>query len=595
MSETRKLAAILAADVVGYSRLAGADEERTLARLRALRSDLIDPTVAVHHGRVVKRTGDGALVEFRSVVDAVRCAVDVQNGMIERNAGLSPDRRIEFRIGVHLGDVVEESDGDLMGDGVNVAARLEGIAKPGAICLSEQAYWQVKGRLDVAVSDLGKTKLKNMPNPIRAYLLEVDATAEAKRGARIEHAAQERHSARLALPDKPSIAVLPFQNLSGDPEQEYFADGIVEDIITGLSRIKWLFVIARNSTFTYKGRPVDIRQAGRDLGVRYVLNGSVRRSGQRLRIGAQLSDATTRLQVWAERYDVELSDFFALQDQIAESVTAAIEPRLFAAEQQRFQSRRPESLDAWGFVMKAMPHVWSWRSAREIETAEALLERALAIKPDYPRAISLLAWTRATAVHQGWADVSGVLAEARALAQRAIQADPDDPWSHFAAGYVYMMSRDFDRAVAELTEAIDLNSSFAFAHVILGAVYGYAGMPEDGLHHVALATRLSPRDYTKSANFSVSGLCHFIAGRFAQAAECERRAVDLHPDFVSAWRTYAAAAGMAELRDEAVHALSQARRLQPSLSIEWVEKYFQIVNARDRAVYIQGLRAAGLK
>ena len=594
MSETRKLAAILAADVVGYSRLAGADEDRTLARLRALRSDLIDPTIAVHHGRIVKRTGDGNIVEFRSVVDAVRCAIEVQNAMVERNAGVPEDRRIVFRIGIHLGDVVEESDGDLMGDGVNIAARLEGIAAPGAICLSEDAYRQVKGRLDLAVSDLGLTQLKNIADPIRAYLLEVHAAA-AKRGARIEHTTQEDHSGQLELPDKPSIAVLPFQNLSGDPEQEYFADGIVEDVITRLSTIKWLFVIARNSAFTYKSRPVDIRQVGRDLGVRYVLNGSVRRSDQRLRIGAQLSDATTGLQVWAERYDVELSDFFALQDQIAESVTAAIEPRLFAAEQQRFQSRQPESLDAWGFVMKAMPHVWSWRSAHEIQTAEALLARALEIKPDYPRANSLLAWTRSTAVHQGWADVSGVLAEARALAHRAIQADPDDPWSHFAAGYVYMMSRDLDHAVAELTEAIDLNSSFAFAHVILGAVYGYGGMPEDGLRHLDLATRLSPRDYTKSANFSVAGLCHFIAGRFALAAESERRAVDLHPDFVSAWRTYAAAAGMAELSEEAAYALSQATRLQPSLSIEWVEKYHQIVNARDRAVYIQGLRAAGLE
>jgi adenylate cyclase len=585
MSETRKLAAILVADVVGYSRLAGADEDRTLARLRALRSDLIDPTIAVHNGRVVKRTGDGTLVEFHSVVDAVRCAIEVQNAMVQRNGGVPADRCIEFRIGIHLGDVVEESDGDLMGDGVNIAARLEGIAAPGAICLSEDAYRQVKGRLDLAVTDLGQTQLKNITEPIRAYSLQICVPPEPTRAT---------PAPALALPDKPSIAVLPFENLSGDLEQEYLADGIVEDIITGLSRIKWLFVIARNSSFTYKGRPVDIGQAGRDLGVRYVLNGSVRRSGQRLRIGAQLSDTTTRLQVWAERYDVELSDFFALQDQIAESVTAAIEPRLFVAEQQRFEGRRPESLDAWGFVMKAMPHVWSWRSAHEIEAAEALLAQALAIKPDYPRANSLLAWTRATAVHRGWVNVS-VLAEARELAHRAIQADSDDPWSHFAAGYTYMMSRDFDRAVAELTEAIGLNSSFAFAHVILGAVYGYGGKPEDGLHHVTLATRLSPRDYTKSANLSVSGLCHFVASRFTQAAECERRAVELHPDFVSAWRTYAAAAGMADLREEAVHALSQARRLQPSLSIEWVEKYHQIVNARDRAIYIQGLRAAGLE
>jgi adenylate cyclase len=265
MVETRKLAAILAADVVGYSRLAGADEDRTLARLRALRSDLIDPTIAVHNGRVVKRTGDGMLIEFRSVVDAVRCAIEVQNGMVERNAGLAPERRIEFRVGIHLGDVVEESDGDLMGDGVNIAARLEGIAKPGAICLSEDAYRQVKARLDLAVRDLGPTQLKNIAEPIRVYSLQVGVSAQAKPTSHAQPAMPENTSPRLALPDKPSIAVLAFQNMSGDVEQEYFADGMVEDIITALSRMSWLFVIARNSSFTYKGKPVDVKQVGREL------------------------------------------------------------------------------------------------------------------------------------------------------------------------------------------------------------------------------------------------------------------------------------------------------------------------------------------
>jgi adenylate cyclase len=287
MSDTRKLAAILCSDVVGYSRLAGADEDRILARLRALRSDLIDPTIAVHHGRVVKRTGDGSLVEFRSVVDAVRCAIEVQNAMIERNAGLPPERRIEFRVGIHLGDVVEESDGDLMGDGVNIAARLEGVAKPGTICLSEDAYRQVRARLDLGVTDLGLTQLKNIAEPIRVYSLQVGIPAEAKVATPAPPAAPEKPSPQLALPDKPSIAVLPFQNMSGDPEQEYFADGMVEDIITGLSRIKWLFVIARNSSFVYKGKAVDIRQIGRELGVRYVLEGGVRKAGNRLRISAQ--------------------------------------------------------------------------------------------------------------------------------------------------------------------------------------------------------------------------------------------------------------------------------------------------------------------
>ncbi len=320
MSETRKLAAILAADVVGYSRLAGADEERTLARLRALRSDLIDPTIAVHKGRIIKRTGDGALVEFRSVVDAVRCAIEVQNGMVERNAGLPEDRRIEFRIGVHLGDVVEEADGDLMGDGVNIAARLEGIAKPGTICLSEDAYRQVKGRLDFAVSDLGPTQLKNIAEPIRVYSLQVGVAAQPKPPAAPEPAPW------LALPDKPSIAVLPFQNMSGDTEQEYFVDGMVEDITTGLSRIKWLFVIARNSSFTYKGKAVDVRQVGRELGVRYVLEGGVRKAGNRMRITAQLIEAETGAHLWADKFDGALEDVFDLQDRITDSVVGIIEP-----------------------------------------------------------------------------------------------------------------------------------------------------------------------------------------------------------------------------------------------------------------------------
>jgi adenylate cyclase len=357
MSETRKIAAILAADVVGYSRLTGADEDRTLARLRALRSDLIDPTVAVHHGRIVKRTGDGALVEFRSVVDAVRCAIEVQNGMVERNLGLPPERRIDFRIGIHLGDVVEESDGDLMGEGVNIAARLEGVAKPGAICLSEDAYRQVKARLNLSVSDLGATQLKNIAEPIRVYSLEVGAAAQAKPATQSEPVELEKPAPPLALPDKPSIAALPFQNMSGDAEQDYFCDGMVEDIITGLSRIRWLFVIARNSSFVYKGRTVDVKQVGRELGVRYVLEGSVRKAANRVRITAQLIETETGAHLWAERYDRPLDDIFAVQDEITLSVVGAIEPSLRSAEIERVKRKRPDNLDAYDLVLRALPHV----------------------------------------------------------------------------------------------------------------------------------------------------------------------------------------------------------------------------------------------
>src|SRR5215475_12007319 len=303
MAETRKLAAILAADVVGFSRLTSVDEDRTLARLRTLRSDLIDPTIAVHNGRVVKRTGDGALVAFHSVVDAVRCAVEVQNGMAERNTGVPCERRIEFRIGIHLGDVVEESDGDLMGDGVNIAARLEGIAKPGGICLSEDAFRQVKARLDLAVSDLGATQLKNISDPIRVYSLEVGVAAQAEPVTKDNSAGLEKPSARLALPDKPAIAVLPFVNMSGDSEQEFFADGITEDILTELSRFRELLVISRNAVFTHKGKPVKAREVAREFGVDYVVEGSVRKVADRVRVTIQLIDGETETHIWAERYD----------------------------------------------------------------------------------------------------------------------------------------------------------------------------------------------------------------------------------------------------------------------------------------------------
>src|SRR5271169_5749885 len=293
MAGTRKIAAILVSDVVGYSRLAGADEDRTLSRLRGLRSDVVDPAIAAHHGRIVKRTGDGSLIEFRSVVDAVRCAIEVQNAMVERNAGVSEDRRIEFRIGIHLGDVVEESDGDLMGDGINIAARLEGIAQAGAICLSEDAYRQVRARLDIEVNDLGQTQLKNISEPIRAYSLQVGLPAQAKAAVPVGPSPLEKPLLPVAPPDKPSIAVLAFQNMSGDPEQEYFADGITEDVITDLSKIGGLLVIARNSSFAYKGKAVDIRVVARELGVHTILEGSIRRAGGRVRINAQLIDAET--------------------------------------------------------------------------------------------------------------------------------------------------------------------------------------------------------------------------------------------------------------------------------------------------------------
>ena len=418
MSETRKIAAILVADVVGYSRLAGADEDRTLARLRALRSDLIDPTIAVHHGRVVKRTGDGFIVEFRSVVDAVRCAIEVQNGMVERNAGLPPDRRIEFRIGVHLGDVVEEADGDLMGDGVNIAARLEGIGEPGAICLSEDAYRQVKGRLDLAVTDLGPTRLKNIAEPIRVYSLEVGAS---RPGEAASAAAPEK-----SAPPRLSIVVLPFANIGGDPEQEHFVDGVTESLTTDLSRIRGSFVIGRNTAFTYKGKAVDLKQIGRELNVRYVLEGSVQRGGNRMRVNVQLIDAETGNHLWAERFDKPLADLFDMQDEIVARLAGALnaaarrrrgatrgtgseprldgplfsgfglaqqgsDPRQCGASAQLFRSRaRPpiptmstRSLDRRARMLRAGAFFFVTDPMAAFAAAEAKLTKALSSVPDH--------------------------------------------------------------------------------------------------------------------------------------------------------------------------------------------------------------------
>jgi TolB-like protein/class 3 adenylate cyclase len=371
MAETRKIAAILVADVVGYSRLAAADEDRTLVRLRGLHSDLIDPAVAIHHGRVVKRTGDGIIIEFRSVVDAVRCAIEVQNGMVERNAGLPPERRIEFRIGIHLGDVVEESDGDLMGEGVNIATRLEGIAKPNAIYLSEHAYWQVKGRLDLAVHNHGRTQLKNIAEPIRVYSFDVGQPARAKSAPLT--AAQESAPPRL------SVIVMPFANIGGGPEQEPFVDGVTESLTTDLSRIRGAVVIARNTAFAYKGRRLDVKTIGRELNVRYVLEGSVQRGGNRMRVNVQLIDAETGNHLWAERFDKPLADLFDMQDEIVARLAGALNAQLVAAEARRAeQAPTPDSMDLY---FQGLTWLNKGLTPENLAQARSFFERALSVDP----------------------------------------------------------------------------------------------------------------------------------------------------------------------------------------------------------------------
>jgi len=569
MTETRKIAAILVSDVVGYSRLAGADEDRILARLRALRSDLIDPTIAVHHGRVVKRTGDGSLVEFGSVVEAVRCAIEVQNAMVERNAGVPDDRRIEFRIGIHLGDVVQESDGDLMGDSVNIAARLEGICEPGQICLSEQAYWQVKARLDIAINDRGAVQLKNIADPVRVYTLQVGVPAQAKPAATIAPVASAEPAPRLALPEKPSIAVLAFQNMSGDPEQEYFADGMVEDIITGLSRIKWLFVIARNSSFVYKGKAVDVRQVGRELGVRYVLEGGVRKAGNRLRITTQLLEAETGTHLWADRYDGALEDVFDLQDQITDKVVGIVEPSLQRSEIERSRRKRPENLDAYDLYLRAVPHMATPMPA-EAKIAAGLLQEALGIEPNYAAAHALLAWCHEIIFTRAGLDPAEKAAGIE-HARAAIASGSDDATALAIAAFVIThLNKDHAIALSAIERALSLNASCATALYFGAYINAISGIPATATTHANRALRLSPFDPFAFVAHCALGIAATQEAQFDAAASDFANAVQANPRFSTLYFFQAAALALAGRKDEAQPIVQRLLELEPQFRIRFV-------------------------
>jgi adenylate cyclase len=590
LSESRKLAAILAADVVGYSRLAGADEDRTLARLRALRSDLIDPTVAVHHGRVVKRTGDGALIEFRSVVDAVRCAIEVQNGMLERNAGLPPERRFEFRIGIHLGDVVEEGDGDLMGDGVNIAARLEGIAKPGAICLSEDAYRQVKARLDLAVSDLGQTQLKNIAEPLRVYSLEVGVPPVARLPWQNKAIASEA----LDQPDRPSIAVLPFQNMSGDPEQEYFADGMVEDIITALSRFKSLFVIARNSSFTYKGRAVGIKQVGRELGVRYVLEGSVRKAGDRVRITGQLVDGDTGAHLWADRFDGSLEDVFELQDQVTTRVVAAIAPKITQAEIERARRKPAGSLDSYDLYLRALAlsHQFTPESLAE---AVAVLRRAMEIDPSYAPAAALSLFC-----FSWWhSEVRGErpqTAEAVRLARHMMANTTDDPDVLWMVGWcLAYLAGEMEAGASLIERGVTLNPNCAQAWLARAYVNCFACNNDPAIEALQQVMRLSPLDPLGHLVKFAFALAHLQSGRYEQAIEWADRALMQKPGFTNAMIVRTAACGHLHRREEGREWVGRIREIAPQLTVKSLREFLSGFFVPEALAHqVDGLAEAGL-
>jgi TolB-like protein/Tfp pilus assembly protein PilF len=586
MIETRKLAAILAADVVGYSRLAGADEDRTLARLRALRSDLIDPTIAVHKGRVVKRTGDGALVEFRSVVDAVRCAIEVQNGMIERNAGVPSERRIEFRIGIHLGDVVEESDGDLMGDGVNIAARLEGIAEPNGICLSNAAYEQVRDKLKEEFVDLGDKELKNIARPVRAYRVKLSRNAP-----QAGPTAPEDPSMRLVLPDKPSIAVLPFQNMSGDPEQEYFADGMVEDIITGLSRIKWLFVIARNSSFVYKGKAIDIRQVGRELGVRYVLEGGVRKAGNRLRITAQLIEAETGAHLWADRYDGALEDVFDLQDQITDRVVGIVEPSLRQSEIERSRRKRPENLDAYDLYLRALPHV-TLMKPEEVGVAAAFLEDALKLDPNYAAAHGLIARCHEIRYMQAGFDEAERIAGLR-HARAAIAGGADDATALGAAAVAIAgLGKDLEGALRAVERALTLNPSSATALYWCAHLHAISGNAAAATSHANRALRLSPFDPLAFEAYGAYGVVAIQEARYDDAASQYAKAVEASSGFSSFYFCQAIALALAGRIEEARPIVRRALEIEPTFRIRLIFELGVVPAISNK--FAEGARLLGL-
>ncbi|MGH7073553.1 MAG: adenylate/guanylate cyclase domain-containing protein [Stellaceae bacterium] len=578
---TRRLAAILAADMAGYSRLADADEDRTLARLRALRGDLIDPAIAAHRGHVIKRAGDGAIVEFRSVIDALNCAIEVQTGMVERNVGVSASRQIQFRIGIHIGDVVGEADGDLMGNGVNIAARLEAICEPGDICLSGAAHEHVRDKVSTEFVDLGEQQLKNIGRPVRTYGLRIRATAQTT----------ETSTPRLALPDKPSIAVLPFQNMSGDPEQDYFCDGMVEDIVTGLSRINWLFVIARNSSFVYKGRSVDVKQVGRELGVRYVLEGSVRKGGNRLRITCQLIEAETGAHVWADRYDGALEEVFDLQDRITETVVGVIEPNVRRVEIERARRKRPESLDAYDLYLRALPLSVSLIPA-DARGAIALLEQSLSLDATYAPAHALLAWCHEICyLHEGFnpSDKAACIQHARA----AIEGGTDDSATLAIAGIALLiLAHDRETSLGAVDRALQLNDSCATALYFGAQVHAWSGNADIATDLATRAQRLSPFDLWSYIAHQAKGISALYEGSYAEAAAHFASGIQANPRFVSLYAWRGAALALAGQLDEGKLIAQRLLELEPHFRCRLASEIGLIPVIAER--FYQGLRDLGI-
>ena len=591
----RRLAAILAADVAGYSRLIEADEEGTLGRLKALRAEVIDPKIASHHGRIVKTTGDGLLVEFASVVDALRCAAEMLAAVAESNAPIPVDRRIQFRVGINVGDIVVEDD-DIFGDGVNVAARLEGLAEPGGICVSARVQEDAAGRLDLAFEDIGEQALKNISRPVRVYRVGPKSPLPSpppQAGAGSARSARVGAAEPLPLPDKPSIAVLPFANMSGDPEQEYFADGMVEEIITALSRIRWLFVIARNSTFTYKGQAVDVKRVGRELGVRYVLEGSVRKAGGRVRITAQLIDAMSGTHLWADRFDGSLEDVFELQDKVAVSVTGVIEPTLRQSEIERARRKRPDSLDAYDLYLRALPCAVA-AMPEDADKALPLLDKAIELEPDFAAAHAMIAWCHEQRYLRG-----GMQEEARNAALRharqAIAAGGDDAVALATAGFVIAVAgRDYETALTAFDRSFALSSSSALALSFSSIVRAWKGDDAIAVEHANRALRLSPVDPWIYMPYIGLAYAHFAAGRLEETVAAASLATQSNPRFSVPQILEAAALGNLDRSEDAKTVVQRLVELQPGITVATAILSARYVDPKNIAALGDALRRAGL-
>jgi TolB-like protein/tetratricopeptide (TPR) repeat protein len=577
----RRLVAVFAADAAGYSRLTGADEEGTHVRLREHLQGLFVPNIAAHRGTIVKNTGDGLLAEFDSVVDAVRCALDVQRGMADRNGAVPSNQRIEFRIGINVGDIIKDA-GDIFGDVVNVAVRLEAIAEPGGICLSDDAHRHVRDKLDIACDDGGEQRLKNIERPVRVFRVRDHGIAVSQRPA-------------LELPDRPSIAILPFQNLSTDPEQEYFADGIVEDITMALSRFRWLFVIARNSSFTYKGRAVDVKQVGRELGVRYVMEGSVRKADARVRISSQLVDADTGAHLWANHFDGTLEDMFDLQDQVTLSVVGAIAPKLQRAEIKRALRKPIDNLDAYDRYLRGLACIHRWTRDGNNEGLEHF-RTAIELEPGLAAAYGLAAWCYVRRKAHGWmVDATLESGEATRLARTAVLIGRDDPMAMCLGGYALaFIDQEFDDAAAFMDQGLAVNPNYASAWMLSAWLRVWRGEPDLAIDHAARARRLSPLDPTMFGIHAAAACAHLLARRYDEASSLADQATRDLPSFLLGICISAASKALAGRLDEARRVISRAFESDPDLRLSSLKRLAPFRRPEDFAMFANGLSKAGL-